>query len=451
MARARRSDKKSKSKKKALEIIEIEITSVGAQGDGIGEGPDGPIYVPMTMAGDTVKASITRKDRNGTYANLVEVITPSADRTEGMCKHFGKCGGCSLQMMPDDMYKKWVKSRAVAAIAHHGFDGDLVTDPILSPVGSRRRVAFKVLKTAGGLVFGFNASGSHQVVPMTECPVAHEAITSLFAPLKQILTTTLGDRAAGTVHATLTATGVDLLIDVPMKLSLDHRVEWAEFADKHDIAAIHWQDDGFMDPVIIRREAIMDLSGTYVPLPPASFIQATKEGEDAIVGEIVAACAGSKRVVDLFSGIGTFTFPLAKSSQVLAVEGAQGAIDALKYGSDKAVGLKQIITKHRDLFRRPLTTKELSAFDAIVFDPPRAGAKDQAEEIAKSNATTVVAVSCNPNTFSRDARILVDGGYTLDKVVPVDQFLWSPHVELVGVFKKTETKTEKPLATLGAM
>ena len=181
---------------------------------------------------------------------------------------------------------------------------------------------------------------------------------------------------------------------------------------------------------------MMDLSDIRVPLAPAAFIQATSEGENALVAEVLAACKGAKRVADLFAGIGTFSFPLAKSHQVLAVEGAKTAVDALQGGANQAVGLKQIVAKHRDLYRRPLTAKELAGFDAVVFDPPRAGAKEQAIELAQSDVKTIVAISCNPNTFARDARILADGGYQLTRVVPVDQFLWSPHLELVGVFSK---------------
>jgi len=238
------------------------------------------------------------------------------------------------------------------------------------------------------------------------------------------------------VHITLTATGLDLLIDAPMELDLSARELFVAFANKHDVAAIHWRDQGFLDPVIIRREPMMNLSDVRVPLAPAAFIQATAEGEAALVQEVIAACEGYGRVADLFCGVGTFTFPLAKRHQILAVEGAKQALLALQAGANQATGLKQIIAKHRDLYRRPLTPKELSAFDAVVFDPPRAGAKEQVAELAQSTVKRIVAVSCNPNTFSRDARTLVDGGYVLEKAIPVDQFLWSPHLELVGIFTR---------------
>lgn len=421
---------------KMAEILEIEITSLGAQGDGVGAADGVPVFVPSSMPGDVVSAEVKDKRRNGLYTELLEVVTPSLDRQNPVCQHFGTCGGCQLQFMNEAVYRSWVSERASMALAHHGFTDVPVLEPAISPAASRRRVALKALKTVSGVVLGFNERQSHKVVNVKACPVTRAELTALFDPLRQLLGATLAQAMAANVHMTLTASGIDMMIDAPMALDLAARERLVEFVNEHDIASLHWQEQGFLDPVAIRREPVMDFAGTRVPLPPASFIQATAEGGAALVGAVVIACVGYGRVADLFSGIGTFTFPLAREHQVMAAEGAKTALDALKAGVATATGLRQVITRHRDLFRQPISAAELEKIDAVVFDPPRAGAAAQVAEIAKSSVQRVVAVSCNPNTFSRDARTLVDGGYRLDSVLPVDQFLWSPHLELVGVFTR---------------
>lgn len=418
------------------ETLEIEIESLGAQGDGIGYKNGEPVFVPGTAPGDRVRATVAEKRRNGLHAILDEIVEPSENRITSACEHFGRCGGCQLQFLNENSYRDWLIERTNMALAHHGFDTDLVIAPKISPPQSRRRVALKALNLPGHLVLGFSEKQSHKLVDLSECPVSVPEITSLLKPLRALLRGILAPRMSAEVHLTLTATGVDMLVDAAMELDLNAREQLVAFAEREDVAAIHWRDQGFLDPVAIRREPMMNLSGTLVPLSPAAFVQATQDGEAALVEAVVDACNGYKRVADLFCGMGTFTFPLAKSHQVLAVEGAKQPLDALRLGANQASGLKQIIVKHRDLFRRPMTAAELSGFEAVVFDPPRAGAKEQAEELAKSNVQRIVGVSCNPNTFSRDARILADGGYCLERVVPIDQFLWSPHLELVGVFTR---------------
>ena len=418
------------------EQLELTITGLGALGDGVGEHEGVQVFVPGAIPGDHVRVAVTDKRRNGLYSELVDILTAAAGRVQPPCAHFDRCGGCQLQYMDDATYTKWVSDRAGLALGQHGFHDVLVHRPVLSPKASRRRVALKAMKTIGGVVMGFNEGQSHQIVDVTACPVTRPELTSLFAPLRELLGWALDQRMAATVHMTLTASGVDLLIDAPKALDLAARERLVDFANSHDIASLHWQDKGFLDPVAIRREPVMDLSGIRVPLPPATFIQATAEGEAALVSAVVEACKGYGRVADLFSGLGTFTFPLARDHQVLAAEGAKAALDALKSGASLATGLRQIVTRHRDLFRQPLSVAELEKIDAVVFDPPRAGAAAQVAELAKSSVSRIVAVSCNPNTFSRDARTLADGGFTLDSVLPVDQFLWSSHLELVGVFSK---------------
>ena len=418
------------------EILEVKITALGAQGDGIGEHDGTPVFVPGTAPGDLVRAVISEKRRNGIYTQLEAIVEPSADRIEPGCKHFNKCGGCQLQFLSGDTYRRWLKERAEMTLSHRGLPLDVIAEPIISPPKSRRRVALKALQMPGRLILGFNERQSHKLVDVTECPVTREEILAVLPALRTVLKSVLKKRMTADIHLTQTGTGVDMLVDSAMELDLAAREQLVDFANAEDIAAIHWRDQGFVDPVIIRREPVMTLSGVRVPLAPAAFIQATEDGEAALVREVVTACEGYARVADLFCGLGTFSFPLAKNHQVLAVEGAKQPLEALKLGLNQATGLRQVLAQHRDLYRRPMTADELAAFDVVVFDPPRAGAKEQAAELAKSQVKRIVAVSCNPNSFGRDARTLVDGGYILEKLVPVDQFLWSPHLELVGVFTR---------------
>jgi len=434
-------NKKHSNKKNRVqavsETLTLDIDKLGAQGDGVAEHEGVPVYVPFSAPGDRVEANVIERGKSSVNAEISKLLTESPYRAEPACQHFGTCGGCQLQYLTNDYYAEWLMDRAKTALSHQGFEGVSVSEARISPVASRRRVALKALHIVGGVALGFNERQSHQITNLSECPITRVELTSLFDPIRQVLAKVLHQREQAEVHMTLTAAGVDLLVKARNELNLQGREDLVDFVRAHDIAALHWEVEGFLDPVLIARPAVMDFSGIQVPLPPASFIQATAEGEAALVDEVLAATANHKRVADLFAGIGTFSFPLARHHQVLAVEGAKASLDALQAAVNRAGSdLKQIVPLHRDLFRRPLTAKELSAFDAVVFDPPRTGAKEQAEEIAQSDVKTVVAVSCNPNTFSRDARILVDGGYDFEKLVPVDQFLWSPHLELVGVFRK---------------
>ncbi len=422
------------------ETINVTIDKLGAQGDGIGEHEGLPVYVPLALPGERVTVSITEKKRGGLYSQLVSIDQPSASRREPACKHFGSCGGCQLQHLNTDYYQQWIRDRAGLALSQHGFEDVTILKPFFAPVTSRRRAAFKVHKGGSGVILGFNAKNSHQIINLSECPVSSNSIMQIIPALKRVLDKILPTRSVATVHCTAASNGLDILVDSNLKLGLEARELLAEFADTHDIASLHWQQDGFMDPVAIRREPVMDFAGVKVPLPPASFIQVSAECESEMVKHVVEACKGYRRVADLFCGIGTFSFPLARDHQLLAVEGAQAAIQSLELARNasaaQGVRLKQIVTKHRDLFRRPLTAGELTGFEAVVIDPPRAGAQAQMTELAKSTVERVVSVSCNPNTFARDARILADGGYILDRVLPVDQFLWSSHLELVGVFTR---------------
>lgn len=420
--------------------VSVTINTLGARGDGVGELDGKPVYVPFALPGETITASIDEERKNGLYASVLSVEHASELRNKPPCSHFTKCGGCQLQHLNTETYQDWVRDRAAFALKQHGIEGITVDEPFITPLASRRRVAMKAINTVDGLVLGFNQHASHQLVDVQSCPVARADIVDLLTPLRGLLGTILPKGEMTGVHITAADSGIDVLIEAQTDLSLHQRETCVAFANDHELAAMHWQVSGFLDPVIIRREPVMKFAGAVVPLPPATFIQATAECQQVIQEVAIKSCEGAGRVADLFSGIGTFTFPLAKTHQVLAVEGARGAVQALEAARNGAQRMgqpfKQIVTRHRDLFRRPLTAGELAGFDAVVIDPPRAGAQAQMEQLSQSAVKKIVSVSCNPNTFARDAKLLVDGGYTLQHLLPVGQFLWSSHIELVGVFER---------------
>lgn len=422
------------------EQLSVTIHSLGARGDGLADADGIPVYVPDALPGEAVTVEVTERRKNGIHARLVSVDQASEHRQTPRCAHYQACGGCQLQHLDENLYRRWVRDRASFALSQHGFSNVVVSEPFITPPASRRRLAMKAVRTTAGVVLGFSEGGSHRVVNIEACPVAKPELQTLFAPLRQLLASVLSGGQMATLHLVVTDSGIDLLIEGPKELGLAERELCVAFADDHDIAAFHWQVEGFLDPLAIRREPIMNFAGAKVPVPPAAFMQATEESQKALTGAVVEACHGSKRVADLFCGLGTFTFPLARAHQVLAVEGARDALRALEAGRNGAqrqgVVFKQIVTRHRDLFRRPLAAEELIGFDAVVVDPPRAGAQAQMAELARSDVPKIVSVSCNPNTFARDARLLANGGYRLVSLLPVDQFLWSSHLELVGVFER---------------
>ncbi len=453
MKRSRNNKVTAKHKARSFkpEIITLNIKEIGARGHGVGYHKGLPAYVPFTVTGDVVKAAITKPHKNSYQCELIQVEQAGPDRQAPICPVFGMCGGCDLQALGNDSYQAWVTHRTLSALQHQGFgiDGSPINvlAPLISPKHSRRRVALKAVRTEKGTLMGFHKAASLDIVDTDACPIADPALADLIIPLKALLNSLLAQGTRASVHMTLAANGVDMLIGLPNKPDLEAREALANFAQQHDLAALHVQEDGFLDPIIIQREPVMNFAGVRVQLPPASFVQATAAGETALIAAVLAGCEGATYVADLFCGLGTFTLPLARRYQVMAVEGALSALQPLKAAvnltqTTQGGHLQPVTAVHRDLFRSPLTATELSKFDAVVFDPPRAGAAGQVAELARSNVPKIVAVSCNPNTFSRDARTLVDGGYMLQSVQPIDQFLYSAHIELVGVFTRYSETNE---------
>ena len=392
-----------------------DIVRIGARGDGVTA--DGR-FVAFAVPGDRV-----RDDGS---------VAPGPGHQMPPCRHFPDCGGCALQHVADPAYANWAVARIAGALGAAGVAAGAWEPVHLSPPRSRRRASLRAVRRGGQLTLGFNADASHRIVDIRECHVLLPELFALVAPLRILLRAVLKDGQGAGVTLTASETGVDLLLaNVAAERHADLE-RLADFAAAHDLARLSVETEAGVQTIAERRAPTVTMGGITVALPTAAFLQATRDGEAALVAAVMTATHGAARVADLFSGLGTFALPLARVAKVLAVDAAGPAVLALQ-AAGRGVGLPLAVA-HRDLFRRPLTAPELAAFDAVVFDPPRAGAAAQAVELAASRVPVVVAVSCNPSTFARDAALLTGGGYHLDRLWPVGQFRWSTHVELVARF-----------------
>lgn len=397
----------------------VEILRIGHRGDG--ETVDG-LYVPFTVPGDNVAV-----DAEGERARIIEIVEPGPSRTAPACKHFTVCGGCALQHVEPAAYRSWKRDQVVQALAQRGIENVDVAPIIPVAPRSRRRAVLASRLTRSGVVLGFQERFSHFIVDVEECPILHPKLASLLPTLRECLAHELSTRGQGEVGLTLTDTGVDVTLGLPhVDLDQKRRTRLSGLAAAFARLTVNGELVAQSHPPTLRWGAVA------IALPPSAFVQAVAEAESTMQTLVVETLAGAKRIADLFSGCGAFTFPLAKHAAVAAFDSDADAIAALATAARAAQGLKPVTAERRDLFRRPLLSPELDKFEAVVIDPPRAGAKAQTEQLAASKVRTIAAVSCNPATFARDARTLIDGGYTLKRVTPIDQFLWSPHIELVA-------------------
>ncbi len=399
---------------------------LGHSGDGVAETSSGRVFVPFTLPGETVEAELA-----GERAIVSRIVTPSGDRREPPCRHFGLCGGCSLQHWDDAAYRSWKREQVVAAFAQRGVDAP-VADLIPCPPASRRRAVFTAERNGRQVTLGFNRAGSHDVVAIPDCRVLAPAIISRLEAIAAVIAPLVAPSRRVRVTVIAADNGLDIAVDDVGRINeqaldaLPGRIADPAIARVTVAGEIAFRD----------REPEIASGGTTLLPIPGGFIQAVAAAEAAMVTAVLSAVGNARRVADLFAGIGTFSLQLARHAQVMAADGDGAAIAALGRAASRARGLKAIAAEERDLFADPVTTIELKAFDAVVFDPPRAGAKAQAERLAASSVPRVVAVSCNPATLARDARILIDGGYRLTSVTPIDQFLWSAHIEAVATFER---------------
>lgn len=407
--------------------IEAEISAIGGRGDGIAETNEGRFYVPFTVPGDRLRLTV-----QGGEVIDARRTADGPSRRAPVCRHFGECGGCALQHVDDVAYSTWKRERVAETLARRGLDIE-VSAPIRVAPGTRRRARLGARATAKGVVLGFKARRSRWLVNVTECSVARPEIVALLTPLRAALSDCLSGGGGAEVSVTATDGGLDVAVDTASALDLAMRERLAEFAANEDLARLTWAGE----PVVQRRSPRAVFAGIAVDLPLGAFLQPTKMGEAAMAEIVVAALDPAATVADLFAGCGALSLPLAMAGKrVHAVDADNGQISALNAAArDPRLGAR-VTAETRDLERRPLAGSELAALDGLVLDPPRAGAAAQVREIAAMSIPVVVYASCNPATFARDARILVDGGYRLDAVTPIDQFVWSAEVELVAVFRR---------------
>lgn len=369
----------------------------------------------------------------GDFLTAEGAVVPGPHHQAPPCGHFPRCGGCQLQHLDDASYSQFIVDRIVGALAAQGLSTD-IRAPLISPPRSRRRAAFHAERKGGQVILGFSQSGSHDLVDLRECWILDPVLFALLKPLRALLARLMTGKRRVEIQMTLIDQGVDMLITGVAAEGLEAAEAISDFGSKFGIARLSI-DNGLgpetrWEPI----GATITLGGVPVPFPTGAFLQATPEGEAALVAAVCEAIGPASTVADLFAGLGTFALALASPAKVYAAEAGRDAIFALK----AAAGLKQlpVFAEHRDLYRRPLTTTELDRFDAVVLDPPRAGAKEQADGLAASKAPVVAYVSCNPSTFGRDAKTICEGGYTLDWVQPVGQFRWSTHIELAARFSR---------------
>jgi 23S rRNA (uracil1939-C5)-methyltransferase len=409
--------------------VELAIEAVGGEGDGVAAGP---VFVPFTLPGERVVAKGAGERRE-----LVEVLSASRDRVEPPCPHFFACGGCALQHWAHPPYLAWKVERLAATLARQRIETDILASFAAAPQ-TRRRVALHARRGGREAArLGYKARRSWDLVDISVCPISDPAIEAAIPALKRLAAPLFEHpKSAPTLHVTLTDTGLDIdITGVEARsggLSADARVRLAERAAEADFARVTLAGEIAYQA----RPAQLRLGPATVTLPPGAFLQATRGAEAAMTAFVEQQAAGADRIADLYCGVGTFTFRLAGVAPVHAADFAPEAVQALGAALATAPGLKAVTAEARDLVRRPVLAEELKRTDLVVFDPPRAGAAEQAAELARSSVARVIGVSCNPATFARDARTLIDAGFRLVRVLPVDQFLWSPHIELVGVFDR---------------
>ena len=391
------------------------IVRLAARGDGVTA--DGR-HVPLAAPGDMLAAD--------------GAVLPGPHHADPPCRHFPRCGGCQLQHVDDAAYADYLVERVAGALAAQGLSAPYIRPPHLSPPRTRRRASLRAERIGKQVVLGFNEGASHRIVDMRECHILLPELFALIDPLRRMLPAILPPRRTANVFLAWSDQGADVAIDGVTVEGLAAHEALSNFAETHDLARLAIDEGYGSEPRWEPQPVTVSIGGAPVGLPVKGFLQATADGAAALTEAVLEIVDDARTIADLFAGIGTFSLPAAAKARVLAVEGARDPALMLRAAAN--ISGRAIAVEHRDLFRRPLSDEELVRFDAVILDPPRAGAKEQAPALARSRARRIAYVSCNPATFARDAKILLDGGWTLEWIMPVGQFRWSTHVELVGNF-----------------
>ena len=391
------------------------ILRVAARGDGVTA--DGR-HVPLAAPGD-------RLNPDGGLIYGPHHIDPP-------CVHFPLCGGCQLQHLDDETQATFVRERVLHALATQRIEPETVMPVHLSPPKTRRRAAVRSAWAGRHFQLGFSTEKSHRIIDLTQCDAMAPSLFALLEPLRIFLAPRVSQKRNVQVKLAVVDQGVDVLIENLIIDGLDAHEALTDFASTNALARLSL-DDGYGPIAHWEPEPVtITLGGVRVPYPPYAFVQATDDGEAALIAAVTEIIGDTKRVADLFSGLGTFTFAVGENRKIYAAEGELKALTALKAAASSSG--RTVFTEHRDLFRRPLSSQELNRFDAVILDPPRAGARDQVQQLAASQVPRIAFVSCNPGSFARDAKQLITSGYRLQRIWPVGQFRWSTHVELVGEF-----------------
>ena len=412
-------------------VERLTIDHVGHRGDGVADLDGQPVYVPYTLEGETVEVAAVpghHPDRR----RLLAVERASAERITPLCQHFGVCGGCAIQHWDAERYRAWKRELVVETLAQAKLDCEVA--PLIDAHGlGRRRITLHArIGTHDVLKVGFAAAHSHDIVPVDRCPILDPGLSGALEAAWAIAEPLAPTAKPLDIQITATQTGLDVDVRGSGPLPAKLIATLSDVAARHRLARLTRHGE----LVLMRTPPTIAMGTAQVTLPPGSFLQATVAGEETLAALVSEHCKRAKHIADLFCGVGPFALRLAARSRVAAFDSEPGAIAALQKTATSTSGLKPIKAEVRDLFRRPLVPQELRDYDTVVFDPPRQGAQAQVQQLAASKIPVVVAVSCNAATFARDARILIDGGYTIEGVTPVDQFRHTPHVELVARFKR---------------
>ncbi|SLN11163.1 23S rRNA (uracil(1939)-C(5))-methyltransferase RlmD [Aquimixticola soesokkakensis] len=403
-------------------MSELVIERLGHLGDGIAKGP---VFVPLTLPGELVAGEVT-----GDRMETPRILRPSEDRVSAPCRHFRACGGCSLQHASDPFVASWKSDVVRAALSAHGID-IAVARIDTSPERSRRRAVFSGRRTKKGVLVGLHGRASGTIVEVPDCRIMSPAIMAALPALEALVAAGASRKAEMSLAVIETERGADVAVRGGKPLDQALRIGLSEVVGTFGLTRLYWDGEQ------IAQDAPIQRFGRATVIPPAgAFLQATHEGEAALLAYVRQAVGKSKKIADLFAGCGTFSLPLAEGAEIHAVESEAAMLSALDRGWRAAPGLKLVTTEARDLFRRPLLPDELDKFNAVVLDPPRAGCEAQVEELAHSKVSKVVSVSCNPVTFARDSKILIDAGYSISDLIVVDQFRWSPHIEAAATFTR---------------
>jgi 23S rRNA (uracil1939-C5)-methyltransferase len=415
--------------------LTLDIQEIGVRGDGIAEQDGERYFVPFSLPGEVVEAEPIDRRGEGIATGLIEVLAPSRHRETPPCAHFTLCGGCALQHWRRDAYTAWKVGLIERALKQRGVTVPAFERPLSGEPGERRRADFVLRRQGRRVLAGFHERASTRIVDVGTCVIARPAIAALLAPLRTALAGVLPDGAAADAVANETDSGLDVLIRPHrrLELSIDRRQALVDLAERAGLARLSWGDRAAPEPVVTRRTPLLIVGDATVEPPPGGFLQATKRGEATMRAAVNAWIGDVPRLADLFAGVGALS--LGRPGRLSLFESDRPSVAAVDAAA-RRIGGNRVAAVRRDLFRNPLGTKELDTFDAIVLDPPRAGAAAQAAEIARSAVPRVVYASCDPGSFARDARVLQDGGYRLEKLLPIDQFLWSPHVELIASFTR---------------